>query len=108
MPKSTHGLTDAQLDVIKHILRPFAAKMDRVGLFGSRATGNYRENSDIDLVIYGTLSQEDTDRLWTLFDDSNLSIKVDVHTYQLIAYAPLKDHVDEEMIVLFSGEELRG
>ena len=101
-----HGLTNTQLDTIKHILAPFASEIDHVGLFGSRATGTYRENSDIDLVIYGQLTQATADRLSTLFDESNLPVKVDVHAYTLITYPPLKQHMDTAMRLLFVEGEL--
>lgn len=103
-----HGLTNGQLDVIKHILSPFAYQIDQVGLFGSRATGTYRENSDIDLVIYGQLNKDVADRLWTLFDESNLPMKIDVHVYELITYPPLKEHIDAAMCPLFLKAGLLG
>lgn len=101
-----NGLTPAQKKIIKDILRPFAKKIDKVGLFGSRATGLHRENSDIDLVIYGNLTEADANRLWTLFDVSALAVKVDVHVYPLITYPPLKDHIDASMRPLFEKEDL--
>src|SRR3569833_3149786 len=100
------ALTPAQKAILQNILHPFAEKIDRVGLFGSRATGVHRENSDIDLVIYGDLTEADTNRLWTLFDASTLAVKVDVHVYSLITYSPLKKHIDAVMSPLFSKEEL--
>lgn len=99
------GLTPSQREILKDILRPFAQKIDKVGLFGSRATGLHRENSDIDLVIYGNLTEEDARRLWTLFDASVLAVKVDVHVYSLITYAPLKEHIDAVVKPLFSKKD---
>ena len=102
-----HGLTQQQLNIIKRVLRPFAPKIDAVKLFGSRATGAYRSNSDIDLVIFGSLTEEDGDRLWTLFDACELPVKVDVNIYHLVAYPPLKDHMDAVMQLLFSKCDLQ-
>jgi len=101
-----NGLTPLQQKIIKEILQPFVNKIDRVGLFGSRATGLYRENSDIDMVIYGDLKEDDVNRLWTLFDASPLPMKVDIQAYSLIAYPPLKKHIDEVMQPLFMKEDL--
>ncbi len=39
---SNHGLSAKQLNTLRSILLPFSEKIDRVGLFGSRATGLYR------------------------------------------------------------------
>jgi uncharacterized protein len=92
-PMTAHGLTEQQLGIIAETLRPFADKITTVGLFGSRATGTYRENSDIDLVLYGMVTEKDIDRLCTLFDDSALPMSVDVVAFDLIDYPPLKLHV---------------
>lgn len=101
-----NGLTIKQKEILKDILRPFASKIESVGIFGSRATGLHRDNSDIDLIIYGSLTEHDTDRLWTLFDSSPLALKVDVNVYSLITYPPLKVHIDKTVIPLFSNEEI--
>lgn len=101
-----HGLSSKQLDIIRDILRPFLEHIDSVGLFGSRATGLYRANSDIDIVIYGSLDEKSIDRLFTLLNESQLPMTVDVQAYNLIKYQPLKDHIDANMLVLFNRESL--
>ncbi|CAO5682266.1 MAG: hypothetical protein HEEMFOPI_01646 [Holosporales bacterium] len=103
---ANNGLTSSQQKILKEILQQFVNQIDMVGIFGSRATGLYRENSDIDIVIYGTLKENDINRLWTLFDSSPLPIKVDVQAYSLIAYEPLKKHIDEVMKPLFLKNDL--
>lgn len=103
---SEHGLTDAQLRILRGILSLYAGQIDRVGLFGSRATGKFRDNSDIDLVIYGPIDQPAIDRLWTLFDASALPIKVDVVAYDLIQHPPFKQHINSCMKPLFEKGEL--
>lgn len=101
-----NGLTHSQKKILKEILQPFANQIEKVGLFGSRATGLYRDNSDIDMVIYGNLREKDVNHLWTLFDASPLPIKVDVNAYSLITYPPLKEHIDAVMQPLFWKEDL--
>lgn len=68
--------------------------MEKVALFGSRATGKSRPNSDYDIVLYGNLAQADIDRIWTLFSESPLAVSVDLIAYNLIRHAPLKAHID--------------
>jgi predicted nucleotidyltransferase len=92
-----HGLTHQQLRIIGDTLRPFADKITTVGLFGSRATGTYRDNSDIDLVLYGPLSAADIDRIYTLFEESPLPIKVDVVAFDRIDHLPFKQHITTVM-----------
>ena len=101
-----HGLNKEQLSTIKNILKPWAGQIECVALFGSRATGKYRDNSDIDLVLYGNIDEKTIDRLWTLFHDSDLPYKVDVAAYHLVDYSPFKRHMDEVKQILFTQREL--
>ncbi len=103
--KADHGLTDRQLKIIKRILAPFADKIDRVDLFGSRAKGDPRPNSDIDLVLRGDIDEKSVDRIWTLFNESSLALKVDVLVYDRINPA-LKNHIDLVRLPLFTRKEL--
>ena len=92
--------------LLKSILAPFSDRIDRVTLFGSHATGTARGNSDIDLVVHGSLSKADIDRLWTLFDDSSLSVPVDIIAYNHAVYPPLKRHIDAVEKTLFEKVDL--
>jgi hypothetical protein len=58
-------------------------------------------------VLFGNIREETIDRLRTLFDESPLPVKVDVHAYNLIVYPPLKDHIDQVKQTLFSKQELQ-
>ena len=106
MPADNHGLTPAQLDRIKEILAPFADHIDRVVLFGSRASGTYRPSSDIDLALYGPIEEKDVDRLHTLFMESDLPVRVDVVSYQAIQSSTLRQHIDQSGVALLEKEEL--
>lgn len=104
--KPDHGLNAGELLILRDVLTPFASSIDRVCLFGSRANGAARENSDIDLVIHGDLDKSRIDRIWTLLDDSNLSVPVDVVGYDLIAHEPLREHIDKFEVTLFTKADL--
>lgn len=101
-----HGLTRQQLDELARVLAPFADQIERVALFGSRATGTARANSDIDLVIHGPVDAATADRLWTLFDASSLPVTVDVLAYDAIVTPALKAHVDAVDNTLFTRATL--
>lgn len=92
-----HGLSDKDFGIIKEILEPYKNKIDRIGFFGSRATGTYKPYSDIDLVLYGTLTEADGDHIQTLFIESQLAYKVDVVVYHTIDHLPLKHHIDQSI-----------
>ena len=103
---SDHGLTPKHLAIIRATIMPFAASIERVGIFGSRATGVAKPNSDLDIVLYGRVNQETVNRIYTLFTVSYLPFTVDVQAYDLVKYPPLKQHIDDHMQLLFSREDL--
>ncbi len=101
-----HGLNPNQILLICHALAPFADAIEQVGLFGSRATGTARLNSDVDLVLYGLRDQRTLDRIHTVFTESLLPFTVDVQAYDLIKYPPLRKHIDDCMQPLFTRQDL--
>ncbi len=103
-----HGLNKNQLRIIRDILFRNVSNVDKVSLYGSRATGKYKSNSDIDLVLYGDIDEAKADRLWTCFSESLLPYKVDLTIYRHITYPPLKRHIDQQGRTLFTNEQLYG
>ena len=100
------GLTAQQRETVRRIVSVCAERITRVDVFGSRAKGTHRDYSDLDLVLHGSLSEADVDRLWTLFQESNLPFSVDVKCYEHTHYQPLKAHMDAVGITLFTHEDL--
>lgn len=101
-----HGLSSRQMAIIHDVLAPYGQRIRQVGVFGSRATGKARANSDVDLVLYGDVDEPTLDRIRTLFGESALAITVDVNAYGLISHGPLKQHIDAVMQPLFTRDEL--
>jgi uncharacterized protein len=100
---STTGLTHTQLGYIQSTLEHYAPEATMLCVFGSRATGRYKAESDLDLVVYGPVAQSDIDRLFTVFEESFLPIRVDILAYDLITHAPLRHHIDEAAKPLLVG-----
>ena len=101
-----HGISKRDLLTIRSILISTCSNIDKVCLFGSRATGEFNSSSDIDLVLYGDISERTNDRLITRFQESSITHKVDIVTYQAINYPPLKDHIDAVAKTLFTSKTL--
>lgn len=99
-------LTERERQIVGDVLSPFADRIKRAAVFGSRALGTARPASDIDLVLYGDLSEADVARLWTLFDESSLAVSVDVVDYARLGQQPLTRHIDAVAQTLFTREEL--
>lgn len=95
------GLSAAQRELLREILTTAGDRIDRVAVFDSRAMGNHRPNSDLDLVLYGSADEAECDRLWTLFQESRLPFSVDVKSYAAITYPPLLAHIDTVARLLF-------
>jgi len=89
----SHGISQNALDKIKEIL--FSSQgVKEVILYGSRAKGNYKEGSDIDLTIKGSLVFEDLVKLSAALDNLNLPWKIDLSLYSYITNEELLDHID--------------
>jgi uncharacterized protein len=89
------GLCEEDRALIREILGTASGRIEAVSVFGSRARGDYRRNSDIDLVLFGAVDEAVCARLGTLFRESRLPISVDLKSYDSIAYAPLRAHIDQ-------------
>ena len=96
-----HGLSSRQLATVRRILERWANRITAVDVFGSRATGAWRPNSDLDLLLHGDIDHRTIDRLWTLFHESNLPFAVDVTSYDLTTHEPLREHMDRVRRPLF-------
>jgi predicted nucleotidyltransferase len=74
-------------------------------IFGSRAKGNYKAGSDIDIAIYGDDITYDTiSSLHSLLEDeSPLPYLFDIVDYTHLDHKELKEHIDRVGIVIYEG-----
>lgn len=96
------GLEDK---IIKELENVFASnpKVDKAFVFGSRAKGNYRPDSDIDIAIKGIeLDFEDVLNLGVKLDELNLTYKIDLLDYHKISEPALTEHIDRIGIEFYS------
>lgn len=109
MPRNAsarYGLLARDVAQLKATLAPYARQIERVGIFGSRSSGDAKPGSDVDLVLFGPVSQRVVDRLWTAFDESSISVAVDVVAYKLIEHDALRAQIDATAATLFTQSEL--
>lgn len=66
----------------------------RVCVFGSRALGTHRANSDVDLVAFGTLDRVTAGRIAQELDALPLPYLIDFVVYDEIISSPLRQHID--------------
>ena len=71
-------------------------------VFGSRAKGNHKPGSDIDIAIKGSaLTREDICSLAGAFEESLLPFFVDLLAYSSISNPELKAHIDRVGITIY-------
>jgi predicted nucleotidyltransferase len=97
-----YGLSDKTLDTLELIFQKYSGIRQAI-LYGSRAKGNYRNGSDIDLSLKTDNSFTRTDllRLAGDFDDSDMPYFVDVSIYDKLSNSDLKAHIDRVGKVLY-------
>ena len=100
-----YGLTSGQWKQIYHILDEHRDDIRWVKLFGSRARGDYRETSDIDLAI--GCGRDLRSVLWGAFEQSKLPYTFDIVLYDDLAHGKLRDRIDTEGRLLFCIDEGR-
>jgi predicted nucleotidyltransferase len=95
------GLPDKTLSAILHILGECPA-VEKAILYGSRAKGNHRPGSDIDLTLVGDHLDLDTlGKLAGMFEESSIPYQVDLSLWSQIDHAGLRDHIERVGVVLY-------
>jgi len=99
--ENSFGLSPATLAKLNSIFRLHPA-IDTVLIYGSRAQGNYRNGSDIDLTIKGEpLSFAELMKIEDQIDDLYLPYTVDLSHYTQIDNSDLKEHIDRVSRVIY-------
>jgi predicted nucleotidyltransferase len=79
------------------------SKVDKALVFGSRAKGNYRPDSDIDIAIKGKdLTTDDIIAMSVAFEEKGISYKIDLINDHTIKEPDLKNHIKRVGIELYS------
>jgi uncharacterized protein len=89
------GLNENTIDQIKNVFLEFP-EVEKAEIFGSRAKGNYRNGSDIDIAIFGNSVSENIalDISGILNERKPLPYYFDIISYPTLKNADLKDHID--------------
>lgn len=92
------GLSEKYLQLIIETLKQ--ANIAKAVVFGSRAKGNWRENSDIDIAVFGT--DVNVGSLSVRFDELPMPYKFDIVDYSTIKSSALREHIDRIGIEIYN------
>jgi len=89
-----YGLDDRTIERMQAILAAHP-EVDKAVLYGSRAKGNYKTGSDIDLTLSGSgLSLAVLHKIENKLDDLLLPYKIDLSIFELITDPAVIDHIE--------------
>jgi predicted nucleotidyltransferase len=96
-----HGLPDATVAKIYGVLSRHA-EVERAVLYGSRAKGNFKPGSDIDLTLAGSgLNERIRDRIDEELDDLLLPYEFDLSILADLTHPNLLDHIRRIGVVFY-------
>ncbi len=94
------GLRESDLSQLKSLIKKYP-QIEKVIIFGSRAKGNYRPGSDVDIALKGVLTDELLLEIkYLLNEESDMPYFFDVLDYHTVDNPDLIKHIDRVGIVL--------
>jgi uncharacterized protein len=88
------GLKNSVINSISTVFAGFP-EIEKAVIYGSRAKGNYKQGSDIDISLFGTLLNSNIiNKLNLELDDLMLPYTFDISIYEKISNPQLKEHID--------------
>ncbi len=106
------GLSETTSATIRRIFEHYPI-VEKAVIYGSRAKGNYKNGSDIDLTLFGdNLDSQTLSAIAWELDDSFIPYTVDLSLYEKIENPALRDHIDRVGVVFYervdAGENSEG
>ncbi|MCU0645226.1 MAG: nucleotidyltransferase domain-containing protein [bacterium] len=96
-------------ETIKKISAVFSRypQVEKAVLYGSRAKGNYKNGSDIDLTLHGTvdLTTIVLYKIMEEIDDLLLPYTIDLSIFRSISDADVIDHIQRVGVVFYARDE---
>ena len=96
------GLTPYELEAIRAVMSRHP-EVDRAVIFGSRAKGVYRDNSDVDIAVDGGIDPLFAESLAGELDEIASPYRYDVVAYRSITNDALREHIDRVGILVYEG-----
>ncbi len=95
------GLPDRTVAIIRQILADFPAVKKAV-IYGSRAKGNYKPGSDVDLTLFGDgLDLRTLGEISSRLDESPIPYQVDLSIFDRLDHMKLREHIERVGIAFY-------
>jgi predicted nucleotidyltransferase len=96
-----YGLPAAAIEKICAVFARFP-QIEKAVLYGSRAKGNFKPGSDIDLTLLGeNLTSAQLGEIAEALDDLLLPYTIDLSVYAELNHAKLREHIDRVGVVFY-------
>ena len=95
------GLNETEIKSVCEVFKN-NSKISRAVVFGSRAKGNYKPYSDIDIALWGNLDVPDIEYVSCLLDELPTVYKFDIAAYEKIKNKMLRDHIDRVGVTIYN------
>ena len=97
------GLKESTISQMQAVFSNYPC-IDKAVIYGSRATGNYRNGSDIDITLLGEqLTYEQLNRIETQLDDLMLIYSIDLSLFKCIDSPDLIEHINRVGQVFYTS-----
>lgn len=97
------GLSPSALSMMSAVFAQHAG-IEKAVLYGSRAKGTWRPQSDIDLALVGDLPPLAAQAVALDLDELALPYLFDVKCYADVRHGPLRQHINRVGIVVYQRE----
>ncbi|MBF0212681.1 MAG: nucleotidyltransferase domain-containing protein [Magnetococcales bacterium] len=88
-----------------HAVFRYVPEIQEVIVFGSRAKGNFRPHSDVDLALLGVADALRAEAVAEALDQLPFPYKFDVKAYDGIRYPPLLEHIQRVGVSIYRQVE---
>ncbi len=100
-----YGLKDIEMAYLETLFSK-NERIERVILYGSRAKGNHKPFSDVDITLVGDeLTHEDLNRIILAIDDLLLPYQFDISIFHQLKNDTLIDHINRRGIVIYEKSD---
>lgn len=102
---SLAGLKRTDLEKLSEVFRKYPAVQKAI-LYGSRAIGNFKPFSDVDITLLGEgISGSEFNRLFLDIDDLMLPYNFDLSLFSSLSNSRLREHIDRVGIVIYDKDD---